>query len=523
MRGEGNRRLILVAMIFAVSMTFIDQTIVALAIPELQRDLGLSATGTQWIVNAYLLSLAAFFAFGGRLADIAGHRRMLVIGVVVFAGASTLCGLVPTGDVAEAWLIFFRVVQGAGAALMFPAALAIIVAAFPIADRGKAMAAFFGITGALTAVGPIAGGYLTEWTWRSIFWVNLPVAVIALVLTVLAKPPEERHPAPIDWPGTALVASGMGLSVLGLQQSSAWGWDSPITWICIVAGLALLVAFVRHELGAEHPVIQMRIFRNRAFSADTAVLFLLMIVFLPLFFFVSLYAQIALGDDASGAGLYMLVFFGGFAAGSQWGGRILDARGPRATVVPGCALAAVGLFLWGDSLTKLDLGDQWIYIVLAGLGVGLILGPASTDAVNQAPQTSYGEVTGINQTVRNFGASLGLAVLGTILILRNKANIEASLGSLGVPKERADQIADALSQSGGGSASGSFGDATGPAARRAFEAVQHDFALSTRTVFYVMAGVMVVTYLVAHLGMPRGKAPEPEASAPRAAAVAHSK
>jgi len=519
MRGEGNRTLILVAMIFAVSMTFIDQTIVALAVPELQKDLGLSATGTQWVINAYLLSLAALFAFGGRLADIAGHRRMLIVGVVWFAGASTLCGLVPTGDVAEAWLIFFRVVQGAGAALMFPAALAIIVAAFPIADRGKAMATFFGITGALTAVGPIVGGYLTEWTWRSIFWINLPVAVIALVLTARAKPADERHPAPIDWPGAALVASGMGLSVLGLQQSSAWGWDSPLTWICIVAGLLLLGAFVRAELRTEHPLIQMRIFRNRAFSADNAVLFLLMIVFLPLFFFVSLYAQIALGEDSSGAGLYLLVFFGGFAAGSQWGGRILDARGPRAAVIPGAALAAVGLFLWGRHLTDFDLGDQWIYIVLAGLGVGLILGPASTDAVNRAPQTSYGEVTGINQTVRNFGASLGLAVLGTILILRNKANIEASLGSLGVPKERADQIADALSQSGGGSASDSFSDATGRAARRAFEAVQHDFALSTRTVFYVMAGVMVVTYVVAHLGMPHGKAPQPEAPARQAAGV----
>lgn len=156
---------------------------------------------------------------------------------------------------------------------------------------------------------------------------------------------------------------------------------------------------------------------------------------------------------------------------------------------------------------------------MAGIGIGLILGPASTDAINRAPQTSYGQITGINQTVRNFGASLGLAVLGTILILRNKANIETSLGALGVPKERADQIADALSQSGGGSASGSFGEATGRAARRAFEAVQHDFALSTRTVFYVMAGVMVVTYVLAHVAMPRGKAPDPETAPAPAAAV----
>jgi EmrB/QacA subfamily drug resistance transporter len=503
--------LILTAMIFAVAMTFIDQTIVALAVPELQKDLGLSATGTQWIINAYLLSLSALFAFGGRLADIAGHRRMVIVGVVVFAGASALCGATPTGDVAEAWMIVFRVIQGAGAAIMFPAALAIVVAAFPVSERGRALAIFFGITGALTAVGPLAGGYLTEWTWRSIFWVNVPVAIVALILTMRAKPADERRPAPIDWVGTALIAGGMGLAVLGLQQSSDWGWSSAATWACIAAGLLALAGFVRYELGREHPLMQMRIFRSRAFAVDNAVLFLLMIAFIPLFFFTSLYAQISLGEDASSAGLYLLVFFGGFAAGSQWGGRILDARGPRPAVIPGCVLSAVGLFLWARSLTDFDLGDQWIYIVMAGVGVGLVLGPANTDALNHAPRTSYGEATGITQTVRNFGASLGLAVLGTVLILQNKAHVEDSLGTLGISQERADQIATALSQSGAGERSGAFGDASGRAAQRVFEAVQHDFALSTRVVFYAMAGVMALAFVVALLGLPRGRAEEPGA------------
>jgi fucose permease len=230
-----------------------------------------------------------------------------------------------------------------------------------------------------------------------------------------------------------------------------------------------------------------------------------MIVFLPLFFFASLYAQISLGDDASGAGLYLLVFFGGFAFGAQGGGRILDSRGARAAVLPGCALAAVGFFLWAGRLPDSDLGDQWIFMLMAGAGVGLMLGPASTDAINRAPRTRYGEATGITQTLRNFGGSLGLAVLGTVLILRNEANIESSLGELGVSRERADAIADALSQSGGGARSGAFGDATGGAAQRIFEAVQHDFALSTRTVFYVMAGVLVLAYVVAQLAMPSGR------------------
>ena len=155
--GTPHKRLVLAAMVFAVAMTFIDQTIVAIAIPDLQKDLSLTATGAQWIINGYLLALASLFAFGGRLGDALGRRRMVVVGVVGFAVASALCGLTPTGAAAEAWIITFRVVQGAFAALMFPAAVAIVIAAFPLKERGRAMAIFFGISGGLTAIGPITG------------------------------------------------------------------------------------------------------------------------------------------------------------------------------------------------------------------------------------------------------------------------------------------------------------------------------------------------------------------------------
>ena len=192
--GGQPRNLILAAMIFAVAMTFIDQTIVSIAAPQIQRELGLTSTGVQWAINAYLLSLAALFAFGGRLADTVGHRTMVTLGVIVFAGASAMCGLTPKGSLAEAWIVTFRVVQGAGGAIMFPAALAIVVQTFALRERGPALALFFGIAGGLTAVGPILGGYLTQWTWRAIFWVNIPVAVIALVLIAISKP-AHRVPA----------------------------------------------------------------------------------------------------------------------------------------------------------------------------------------------------------------------------------------------------------------------------------------------------------------------------------------
>ncbi|HTT94570.1 MAG TPA: MFS transporter [Solirubrobacterales bacterium] len=503
-----NSKLILAAMIFAVSMTFIDQTIVAISLPTIQGDVHLSTTGSQWIINGYLLSLSALFAFGGRLADIAGHRRMVVIGIVVFAVASALCGATPTGSAAEAWLIVFRIIQGAGAAIMFPAALAIVLEAFPVAQRGRAMAIFFGIAGGLTSIGPIAGGFLTEWTWRSIFWINVPVAIIALVLTWKAKPDDTRHPAPLDYKGTVLACGGMGLLVLGLQQSAIWGWGDAKTWISIVAGLAILVWFVFDQLRAANPLLRLRVFENRAFAIDSAVLFFLMIAFVPLFFFASEYAQISLGESASETGLYLLIFFAGFATATQYGGKILDRVGARAAVVPGLAVGAVGFWLWGNSMTHLSVSDQWIYIVIAGLGVGLVLSPANTDALNRVPRSRYGEATGITQTVRNFGSSLGLAILGSLLITWNKSNLESALGAKGVPKAKADAVAECVSQ--GEATCQKIGQALGAKAGEVFGAVPMSFAEASKDVFHGMAIALAIGFLIALRWMPGGKVEEGE-------------
>src|SRR5471030_1530257 len=251
----GSRNLVLAAMIFAVAMTFIDQTIVSIAAPKIQHELHLTNTGVQWAINAYLLSLAALFAFGGRLADTVGHRKMVTLGVIVFAASSAMCGLTPKGSLAEAWIVTFRVIQGAGGAIMFPAALAIVVQTFALRERGRALAVFFGISGGLTAIGPILGGYLTQWTWRAIFWVNIPVAVIALVLIAISKPTTVHTPARMDYRGFVLIATGVALSIFGFQQSTLWGWSNPGTWLCIIGGVVLLVVFVFVEARTRSPLI----------------------------------------------------------------------------------------------------------------------------------------------------------------------------------------------------------------------------------------------------------------------------
>ncbi|HEY6762551.1 MAG TPA: MFS transporter [Baekduia sp.] len=491
-----NKNLILAAMVCAVAMTFIDQTIVAIAIPDIQRELSLSATGSQWVINGYLLALSALFAFGGKLGDVLGRRSMVVIGVIGFATTSALCGFTPKGAIAEPWIIAFRVLQGAAAALMFPAAVGIVVAAFPLRERGRAMAIFFGVAGGLTALGPIAGGFLTQWTWRSIFWINVPVAIAALVLIRRARPVDERHPAPIDYRGAVLVSAAMGLVVLGLQESGLWGWSSVATWGCLVAGVALMGAFVAWELRTPDPLLRLQIFRDRGFAVETTVLGLISIVFVPFFFFSSVYAQVALGESSQRAGVYILYFFIGFVVAAQIGGRILDSRGARPAVVWGAAVGAVGFFLLAGKLTDLSLSAQWPYVMLAGAGLGLMLGTASTDAVNRAPSAGYSEVTGLTQTARNFGASLGLAVLGTLLISRNHATVADALVRHGVPHSAAERAAQGFGATPPG------GSGRSPAI---VHAVQLAFAQSTQTIFYVMAGVMAATFVVAVLWLPRGR------------------
>jgi EmrB/QacA subfamily drug resistance transporter len=488
--GGRSKNLILAAMIFAVSMTFIDQTIVSIAVPQIQKELGLTATGVQWVVNAYLLSLAALFAFGGRLADIAGHRRMVILGVIVFAGASTLCGLTPTGGGAEAWIVTFRALQGVGGAIMFPAALAIVVNTYSLHERGGALALFFGIAGGLTAIGPLLGGYLTEWTWRAIFWVNIPVALIALVLIFISKPVTEYRPARMDYRGLVLIAAGVGLSVFGFQQSNIWGWSNPAIGLCIGLGFLILAVFYFVERKTRSPLMDVTIFRIRAFFVENLVLGICMLVFVPFFFFGSEYAQIALGKSASEAGLILLYFFLGFVVASQIGGRLLDSSGAKLPVVLGCVLGAVGFALWANRATTLNLGSQVWFIVLAGAGMGFMLTPASTDAVNRASRLSYGEATGITQTIRNYAASLGLAILGTISVSRFRSHLMSSLMANGLSSGEASKKAATIAQ--GHSA---VSTATIP------HYVRLDFAYSIQTVLYVMAGVMAAAAIVGIIGL----------------------
>ncbi|GAB3590248.1 MFS transporter [Angustibacter peucedani] len=492
MTTTGRRTVALTAMVFAVAMTFIDQTIVSVAAPRIQADLGLTSAGLHWAVNAYLVAMAALFAFGGKLADTLGARRTVTLGVVTFAVASALCGLAPTGAGAEAWLVTFRALQGAGGALMYPAALAVVVGASDATHRGRTLAMFFGIAGALTAVGPSVGGFLTAWTWRSIFWINVPVAVVALVLVARAEIRDERRPAPLDVRGLLLLVPGVATVVVGLQQSGTWGWGSPLTATALAVGAALLAAFAAVELRAAEPLVDLRAYRDRAFAVDNVVLFGAMVVFIPLFLVTSEYGQIALGRTPAQASLLLLYFFAGFVVAAQVGGRMLDRGGVRRPVVLGSVLAAVGLHGWAAHVTTLAVGPQVAFIVLVGAGLGLVIGQANTDALVHSDPAAYGQATGMTQTVRNFGSGVGLAITAAILLDRLRSGLASSLEEQGVPSGAAHRLADSIAQLDGHRAAGAV-----PGFVRA------DFAAATSSVLGVLAWVMVATAVVAAVGLPR--------------------
>jgi predicted MFS family arabinose efflux permease len=335
------------------------------------------------------------------------------------------------------------------------------------------------------------------WTWRAIFLINVPVALVALWLTWRAKPADTRRPVPIDWRGAVIVSAGMGLTVLGLQQAGHWGWTSVATWACIAAGLLLLVVFVRFELRQRSPLIEVGIFRHRGFAADNVVMALAYGCFLPLFFFASVYAQVVLGYNAGKTGLYILVIFIGFAVATQLGGRILDRRGARPAAVVGSALGAVGFYLWAGDLHH-SLGSQAPWIIMAGAGIGFVLTPVTTDAVNRAPSGSFGEVTGVTQTVRYFAASLSLAILGSVLIHQTRAHATASLAKLHIPAAAAAKIVASIN-TGAGTA-----PPHGRGASVVYAAIQGDFADATRVVYLAMAGIMAASFLVAVRRMERG-------------------
>ncbi len=407
----------LIAMTGGLAMIMLDQTVVTVALPTMTRDLGLSGSGQQWVVNAYVLAMAATVALGGKLGSKLGPVTTFRVGVCLFFLASALCGLAPTGPLGQGWLIAARVAQGCGAALMMPVSSSIVMAAFPVAMRGRAMGVYVGISQIFLALGPLLGGTLTEWaSWRAVFWINVPVGLAALVLVHRARPANPKQPRlAISPTQLLLLTAGIGTTVYALQQSGQWGWHSSRTLLCLALGVALTATFVLTQLRSADPLVQVRLLRRRGFLGDVLVLFATQFSMLSIVLFSTLYSQDLLGYSPVTAGFTSLAMILPLMVGAQLAGRWYDRSGVRPPLLTGLALATAGAVQWAAMLPHIEYASKVPGMALVGLGLGLVMSPINTDALSRVRAADRPQASGIVQTVRQLGGTLGVAVVGAVV------------------------------------------------------------------------------------------------------------
>lgn len=394
-------------------MIFVDQTVVSVALPRIQSDLAVSQSGLQWIVNAYVLSLAVTVALGGKLGDMFGRVRAFLVGVVLFALASAFCGLAP----GEGVIIAARVFQGLGAALMLPSSAAIVIESFDIRERGKAMAIYVGVAQAFLALGPLLGGFLTQYlSWRWVFWINLPVGALAVLMTYISRPRGmEPGGGPVRPVYVVLLMLGMFAFVFGLQQGHEWGWSSPVTLGFLSSGLVLLEIFSFIQMQSDEPLIQLKLFRNPAFAVDSVLLFCIQFAMISIIVFGAIYLQNNLGFSPLKAGFALMPIIFSVVLMSQISGRLFDRVGVKVPALTGTLLIALGFLSQAPFLEGAEFRRILPGMILMGLGIGFVMVPTSTDALNRAGSEFRGQASGVVQTMRQIGATVGLASIGGLV------------------------------------------------------------------------------------------------------------
>jgi EmrB/QacA subfamily drug resistance transporter len=407
------RRWVLTAAVLGSTLAFVDESVVNVALPRIEVDLGASLAAMQWVINAYTLCMSALLLAGGAAADQFGRRRLFVLGVSVFAAASLGCGLAPSVAV----LIGTRAAQGVGAALLVPCSLALIGAAFDEKERGAAIGVWSGASAIAAGAAPLLGGLVVDHaTWRWIFLIN-PVLAVPTLWIALTRVPESRDPdAPrgLDWRGALLAFAGLASLVYGLIASSERGWSDARILAATAGGALLLVAFVLTERAARTPMMPLELFRSRTFSGINALTLLLYGALGGAFFLLPFLLIQARGYTALAAGAAYLPFTLVLAALSRWGGGLIDRFGARGPLLVGPAVTALGFGLLAVS------GGAYAAVlasmVVLGLGMAVTVAPLTTAVLNAVPEHRTGVASGINNAVAAVGGLLAIAVLGTLAL-----------------------------------------------------------------------------------------------------------
>jgi EmrB/QacA subfamily drug resistance transporter len=431
------------AMCFALFMVMLDNTVVNVALPSIQREIHAGISELEWVINGYTLTFAVLIATGGRLGDIFGRRLMFLAGVIIFAITSATAGLAQDPQM----LIGSRAIQGIGAALMMPATLSIITHAFPAAERGKAIGTWAGVSALALSIGPVVGGFLTEYvSWRAIFFINLPVAVAAVIVTLFAvnESRDETVDRRVDYPGVITLTGGLTAIVLALIEGNSWGWSSPGILALLASGAIGLAVFVAIELRVAAPMVEFGLFRTRQFIGSNLVAFIITFAMMGTFFFMALYMQDILGYSALEAGVRFLPTTVVIAGVAPIAGRLADRLGPALPMSAGLAVLAVAMFMFAGISPSTTYGGLLVPFVLMGIGIAMVMSPMSTAAMNSVSVQKAGGASGVLQMSRMIGASVGVAATGAIFQSQLGSGFNpAALAS--APEQARTTFVDALS------------------------------------------------------------------------------
>ena len=404
---------ILAVLCLAVFVTVLDGTIVNVALPTLAVELGASTRQLQWIVDAYLLVFTGLLLAAGGVGDRYGRRGILLVGLVVFGATSAFAG--SAGSPNE--LILGRALMGIGAAMIFPATLAILTNVFrdPV-ERAKAIGVWSAVSGVAVAAGPITGGWLLErFWWGSVFYVNVPVVIVAVAATVWLVPESKEHDAPrLDLAGIGLSIAAITALVLTIIEAPEWGWTSPATAGGFAVAAALLAVFVRWELRTEHPMLPVRIFRNRRFSAASVSITSAFFALFGFIFLVTQYFQLIQGYSPFEAGVRTLPVAFSIAISSVMAPRVVERVGTTRVVVTGLGLMAVA-FTWISTVSATTSYTEIVgQMILLGSGLGLTTAPATESIMGSLSADKAGVGSAVNDTTRELGGTLGVAVVGSV-------------------------------------------------------------------------------------------------------------
>jgi len=439
---RGHPWLTLISVAVGVMMVALDGTIVAIANPAIQKDLGASFADVQWITNGYFLALAVTLITAGKLGDRFGHRQTFLIGIVGFAAASAAIGL----SSSIALVVVFRVFQGLFGALLMPAALGLLRATFPAEKLNMAIGIWGMVIGASTAGGPILGGLLVEHvSWQSVFFINVPVGILALVigLVILVDHRAENAPRSFDVLGIGLLSGAMFCLVWALIKAPAWGWGDGKTWLFLVVSVAGFGFFAFWETKVKEPLIPLNLFRSVPLSAGVVLMVLMAIAFMGGLFFVTFYLQNVHGMSPINAGLHLLPLTGMMIVGSPLAGAMISKTGPRVPLAGGMACVAIAMFGMSTLETDTGSGIMSLWFAMLGLGLAPVMVGATEVIVGNAPMELSGVAGGLQQAAMQIGGSLGTAVLGAVMASKVDSDLAGNWTAAGLPALTPEQQAQA--------------------------------------------------------------------------------